>query len=139
MGPKRPVEEQPGKKLAKDRTDTDSTQKQAGEPESNVVFPDQYTERLKQVSAENIERLKAARQEALNGIERDLKALSQNDHGLDPEIVDQFVILLKTARQELAESDRLTTEQATYLQATGKRMEALVAKVKRDNKGRFDD
>lgn len=130
MGPKRPGDEQPKKKLTKDSTDTDATQKPADGAESNVVFPRQYTERLKQDSAENIGHLKAIRQEALAGIDRDIEALGQDGHGLGSGVADQFITLLKSARQELLQSDTLSVEQGEYLQATGKRLEALVEKVK---------
>jgi hypothetical protein len=106
-------------------TQTDSSDDATG----NVLFPQRYTDRLKQGSAENIERLKATRQYALEGIDRDLEAFGRNDHGLDPEIVDQFVSLLKCARQELLGSDTLTVEQGDFLLATGKRLEGLVGLV----------
>lgn len=120
---------------AEDRDNADTHKASTG----NVVFPRQYADRLKQESAENVERLETVRQEVLVGIDRDLEALGGNDHNLDPEVVDQFVTLLKTARLELVKSDSFSVEQGEYLQGTSKRLEALVEQVKRGFKDESAD
>lgn len=136
MGRKQPGENGSEEKNdAEDRDNADTHKDSTG----NVVFPQQYADRLKKESAENAGRLETVRREALAGIDRDLEALGGDDHGLNPEVVDQFVTLLKTARQELLKSESFSVEQGEYLQATSKRLEALVEQVKRGFKDESTD
>jgi len=137
MAPKIPGEGPHGDEIARDYEDSGA--RMLRETESNLVFPRKYANRLQKVSEESETRLEDARIEAIKDIDRDLEALARTDHGLDPDVVDSFVALLKVARQELAGSERLSLEQAQYLQATGRRLERLVAEIKQNARPRSDD